>query len=349
MKVLIACGRDTWANPYVSTLADGLINHGGDVVCSLDEFWQNPLKYDIVHLQWPDLFVSKMGQNGELLIKNLELIKSNEIPIFATLHNIVPHSLENGDLRKVYDIVFNYVDVFIHLGNFSVGIFHEKYPYLNAKHYVIPHHTFDSIYNMNVDPVNAKKKLNIPDNIKCVLSFGGFRNHQERKLILDFARKYKDVYYLMPGFYRSPIKGRTFFMKIPVLIKHLYYSLVAKIHNIHIEHRYIPDEELPLYLKAADVLVIQRLRILNSGNVPLAMLAGIPIVGPDDGNVGELLRLTNNFTFNPNDIDSLVENVKSALRETSLGRKNREYAEAYLTTEKISGDLYRLYSFMLNV
>ena len=72
IKVLIVGYKNAASNPYISTLADGLIETGCDVTCSVDEFWNNSLNYDIVHFQWPNFLVKKMSSGGENLSKTLK-------------------------------------------------------------------------------------------------------------------------------------------------------------------------------------------------------------------------------------------------------------------------------------
>lgn len=84
----------------------------------------------------------------------------------------------------------------------------------------------------------------------------------------------------------------------------------------------IPDEQLPCYLAAADVVFIQRTDILNSGNVPLALSFGRVVTGPDSGNIGGLLAETGNPAFDPADprsVDIALERA-ARLSATDQGR-----------------------------
>ena len=69
----------------------------------------------------------------------------------------------------------------------------------------------------------------------------------------------------------------------------------------------------------SDVVFIQRCVILNSGVVPMAFLFGRGVVGPDSGNVGELLRVTANLVFSPSDQGSVNSNA-SLCHEHGFGR-----------------------------
>ena len=96
-------------------------------------------------------------------------------------------------------------------------------------------------------------------------------------------------------------------------------------------------EDVPAYFVAADVVFIQRLEILNSGNVPMAYAAAKVVVGPDMGNVGELLRATGNPAFDVHDHKDIIEKCKQALQMAQtmdIGRANYEYARQHMMPDQ---------------
>ena len=111
----------------------------------------------------------------------------------------------------------------------------------------------------------------------------------------------------------------------------------------------IPDEQLPCYLAAADVVFIQRTDILNSGNVPLALSFGRVVTGPASGNIGGLLAETGNPAFDPaapRSVDIALERA-ARLSATDQGARIRAYAQEHFGIGRIAamyGGLYeRLY------
>ena len=107
----------------------------------------------------------------------------------------------------------------------------------------------------------------------------------------------------------------------------------------------ISDEQVPDYFSAADVVLLPRLDILNSGNLPLAYYFGKVVVGPDCGNVGEILKETGNPVFDPQDPDSAVEAVKRGLKLAAKGKgaQNRAYAIDRWGSRKIVRELIAAY------
>ena len=95
----------------------------------------------------------------------------------------------------------------------------------------------------------------------------------------------------------------------------------------------VPASDIPDFFNAADVVLIQRRHILNSGNVPMAFYFGKIVVGPDVGNVGEWLRATGNPVFDPGRPESVAVALEAGLRlaEGGFGETNRAYADSELS------------------
>lgn len=343
MKILIVCNTDSFSNPYVRTLYGGLKSQDCDITCSIEQFWNHPLDYDIIHFQWPNVLVKGAGKNCENLQRNINRIKKHKRILICTCHNISPHYDEGKEINLAYKIIYENCNVIHHFGTKSIQLVKSAYPQCQAKHVVIPHHTYDKLYSMDVDKITARSKLQIPIDTKVILAFGSFRNDEERNLVISLKRQMDGNYYfLVPGFFYRKILRTNLKKALVAAIKTLWYSYKAKVNGLHMTHHFIPDDSLPLYMASADVLLIQRLRILNSGNVPLGMLAGLPIVGPNDGNVEELLRNTGNYVFDRNDLAGLPDIIKAAISNDDIGKKNRICSKNF-STDRVSAEFINLY------
>jgi glycosyltransferase involved in cell wall biosynthesis len=205
---------------------------------------------------------------------------------------------------------------------------------------VIPHHIYDDVYSFSITREEARNRLNIPENERIVLSFGKFRNERERDFVLEMQQTLgRSVLFLMPGFYRETL--HTWNPK--KLITRLYHTIRYKLKGIRFCNEAIPDDLMQCYFCAADVVLIQRLDILNSGSLPMAFHAGKVVVGPDVGNVGPILCDTGNFTFDPHDMRSAVSALQNALEATSKGGENKTYATEHWSSERIAASLLKYY------
>lgn len=358
MKILIVyTASGTSDNPFVRLLSEGIRACGYEVVCSVEEFRSNAAAYDIVHLQWPEevfRWKNPAPADVEAFERQLLRLKSRGIPIVYTRHNTLPHH-GNPLVAKAYALAEKYADAVVHLGDYSLREFIGKHPESEQVQVVIPHHIYEGLYDMDITRDAGRRALGIPADRLVVLAFGAFRHAQERRLVwgafrrLHFPAKFLLAPRLWPYTrHGSRLKG------LKRLVGLMLYTAAHTVEGffdsrITSARPLIPDEQLPYYLAAADVVFIQRTDILNSGNVPLALSFGRVVTGPDSGNIGGLLARTGNPTFDPADprsVDIALERA-ARLAATDQGARNRAYAQEHFNVARIAamyGALYeRLY------
>ena len=345
---------DRTINHFVSSLGNALQKQGCEVVYGLNLLWTDEvLGYDIIHFQWPEGLFGLFGHqvtDEELTRVNqrLILLKEHGKKLFYTCHNLKPHTNKNENLLRLYELIYSNADYVHHLGSYSCELLQQKYP--KARHIVIPHHIYDNVLSFSVSQQEARQRLHLPQDKKIILSFGKFRNNKERQFVLSIKNKCNhsplfgrgaggEALFLMPGFYRETL--HTWNPK--KLVTRLYHTIRYKLKGIRFCNEAIPDDLMQCYFCAADVVLIQRLDILNSGNLPMAFHAGKVVVGPDVGNVGPLLRETSNFTFDPHDMRSAVSALQNALEATSKGGENKTYATEHWSSERIAASLLKYY------
>ena len=220
---------------------------------------------------------------------------------------------------------------------------------------MIPHHIYEGLYDMDITRDAGRRALGIPADRLVVLAFGAFRHAEERRLVWGAFRRlhYPAKFLLAPRLWPYTRRGSRF-KGLKRLAGRLLYAAAHTAEGffdsrITSPEPLIPDEQLPCYLAAADVVFIQRTDILNSGNVPLALSFGRVVTGPDSGNIGGLLAETGNPAFDPADprsVDIALERA-ARLSATDQGARNRAYAQEHFGIGRIAamyGGLYeRLY------
>ena len=83
------------------------------------------------------------------------------------------------EFLNLYKIVASYCDTIVHFANYSVQQFKEWYPDLDhIKHVVIPHHNYASLPNRSTKQ-QAREYLNIDQDTKVMLVFGGIKEHEK--------------------------------------------------------------------------------------------------------------------------------------------------------------------------
>lgn len=350
MKILQASWTPHKAtNPFVYTLMDEIESKHNDVVFGegIDEFYKDSaFDYDIVHIHWPEALFNGEERRFSLeeAKKRIDELKLRGIKIVCQCHNLEPHYTSDSDKIEIYKHVYSHSDVIVHLGEYSKHLLEEKYP--DVKHVVIPHHVYDTVYTKIPTKEEARKRLGLKKNAKYILCFGAFRGHEEQLIVSNLAKrlKSKGIYFLAPGFQYVPEKRK--FSHYFKLEYHLKFFL-KYFRNIIITGKSfnaVSDEELPYYYAAADACLIHRKKILNSGNLIMALYMGKPVVGPNTGNVGLLLQETGNPNFKKED-DSIFKAVVQVLEliETDKGKKNQIYTKENFSTGRIANSFYFMY------
>ena len=251
-RVLFPCGsgNNPGANPFVGTLMETMISLGARVSYGADRLFKEDERFDVVHFMWPDALFgwTHKAISSEMITKLEEAIKRHKESgaiIAYTRHNVRPHVDDNPLLIQAYDIVEKSADLVFHMGEYSLKEFKDKYPESSSENVVVPHHTYARIPR-SVTRKEAREWFGLSEDDKVVLSFGVFRNDDERNLLRSAVKgcNIENLKVLAPRFSSCP----------PAWI--MGHSTGA-----------VPEQILPMYFAAADVVFIQRCQILNSGNV----------------------------------------------------------------------------------
>ena len=344
-------------NHFVSSLGNALQQQGCEVVYGLNRLWTDEvMDCDIVHFQWPEyVFGSQKKHFSDEDVERLEnrigQLKDCGIRIFVQIHNLKPHRNQDKNVLRLYDVLYQRADVMVHMGNYSRELLQTQYP--NARHVVIPHHIYDNVLPFSVSQQEARQRLHLPQESKIILSFGKFRNDKERNFVLNLKKRIEhsslftlhSSLFLMPGFYRETL--HTWNPK--KFVTRIYHTIRYRLKGIHFSNEVIPDDLMQCYFCAADVVLLQRLDILNSGNLPMAFAAGKVVIGPDVGNVGEILRNTGNFVFAPTNMDSAAQSIQEALQvaDTDRGTQNKQYAEEHWSSAVIAKTMIENYKTVI--
>lgn len=357
MKVLLVFEEKDTDNLFVHTLYQEIKKTGLNIECSLKRFWESDSDYDIIHFQWPEEVVGWNCNDISVIDRLKERIlyfKQKGSKFIYTRHNTSPH-YSNSIIEKTYKVIEENSTIIVHMREYSLKQFKLEYP--DSSNVVIQHHIYENTYNENITKEEARKKLNIPKNGFVITAFGKFRNTEEKKMVLKafIKARIKNKYLLAPRFF-------PFYKKPPYnnglkrfLSQMGYFIIIPLCRLFHIQGKSVDEiinhDELPYYISSADIVFIQRKEILNSGNIPLAFLFKKVVIGPDIGNVGELLHKTGNPTFDPNNTSSIISAIKRSQKLCSMnhGLKNYEFAKKYMNLQDIAQQYINIYNSLMYV
>jgi D-inositol-3-phosphate glycosyltransferase len=101
--------------------------------------------------------------------------------------------------------------------------------------------------------------------------------------------------------------------------------------QVILQTRFIPDEEMELYLKAADVLVLPYNQIFQSGVLFLAYSFGLPVIATDVGSFREeIVEGVTGYLCRPSDAADLARTLESYFAADlyrHLGTRRQEIKE----------------------
>lgn len=345
-------------NLFVPILCDAIKMAGIDVRCSIKEFWESDTDYDIIHFQWPEEVVGWTCDNPAVirrLEERIRFFRSRGTRFVYTRHNVRPH-YANEVISRAYDIIESESDVVVHMGQFSRNEFAGRYP--DSRNVVIPHHIYQYTYKENISVERARQYLNLSQDAFIVTAFGKFRNREEIDMVLGAFRTWNEPrkMLLAPRLYpfsKSNKYGSNLFKRWTSRVG--YYLLMPLLNRwmklkAGANDELIDNCDLPYYMAASDVILIQRKDILNSGNVPLAFLYRKVVVGPNVGNIGELLTETGNPTFDPDSKKSIILALESARRLAlwGQGEMNYTYAMENMNIRKVGKEYAQTYKQAIN-
>ena len=352
LKILFA-NIPTPSNRFVLDLKEGLEQHA-DVVWDHQEFWNMKNEYDIIHIHWPEylsfelesyLYKPSESIPNEIWDKTITCLEywSKKSKIIYTRHVQFPHVRHDKEFLKLYKIVASYCDTIVHFANYSVQQFKEWYPDLdNIKHIVIPHHNYASLPNKSTKQ-QAREYLNIDQDTKVMLVFGGIKEHEKPLIKKAFkAIPDKNKMLLAPK-WKTP-RRKISYIRLREWVWNFEVWRAKQNNKFRTNLGFIKEEDAHYYLNAADFLFIPRTSELNSGNITLGFTFGLVVLGADTTDIGEILKQTGNPTFTVDDEDSLKKAIAEVyqLKAQEHGARNKALAVNEWSLSKISDSYIKL-------
>ena len=282
-----------------------------------DSYLNYKSSYAIVNIHWPEALFNWHEPSEEELVDLEERIciwKKNSLLVY-TKHDFERNKGTTKNFTRLFQLIEKNSDVFIHLGEYSKVYYQKKYP--KAIHKIIYHPLYEKSFALS-KKAEARKQLGIREEDLVVIAPGTIRSYVERDIVLrTFKCLQHDAKVLIctnvHAELRHDFPGRIMLKRF-LDVKDI---LVKRFKRKHQPPQYfftydmVSAKELSLKMSAADLVLIPRRKILNSGNVFLGLTFEKVIIGPDCGNLSEQLKELGYPLFDPNSLSSVV----SALNE----------------------------------
>ncbi|SDE76816.1 hypothetical protein [Epilithonimonas hungarica] len=348
MKVLFAYNITASDNEYVSRLIE--ISQAIDeveITASLEEFWSPTTRYDAIIINWPDyLFRWKRDISDaevEKLIALLDEYKKSNTKIITILHDEYAHHSRSENRNKIFDICYQNCDVLAHLGEFSLKKYKEEFRHLKVEHKLLYHPAY-KYFDFDLDNLKTRTSLGFKPKDFIIIVPGGVRHQYEEdyinKIFKSLKIKNKKLIYVRASHIDKPKKELS-----PKFLTFKTKELFVKIfHKRHYKYKFLDSKVLSQYLTIADLIILPRIDILNSGNVILGSQYDKLIIGPKIGNIDEWLIRFDQISIDPKDVDKNIENNSLHLTVMDYIKKNASHKKHIYGDETILQQLQEILS-----
>jgi len=298
IRILVVTPHLGETNPFISILIKEINSDKYIVKYGVHAFWNLTENYDIIHIHWPEMLFNwrpLIDNDIKTLTVFINKWKQKGAKFVYTRHDENTHySINKLITHEIFDLIKRESDAIIHMGEYSKRETIKELIIPRQINTVIPHHIYDTIYSNSIDKETAREVLDIDKTGIVILVFGDFRDKEENFLVKEaFERLEVDNKFLLAPSWKN--------------------KEIAVSGNVFLGDSTVDEDMLPFCFAAADIVFIQRVKVLNSGNLPMAFFFNKVVVGPNIGNVREYLDEKNNFSFDCNDISTASKALYKAV------------------------------------
>ena len=328
-------------NPYQPLLAAAIERKGWQVVGSRRSWFVGEFlgsKAKLLHLHWLHPFFARRTVlrslvAAALFLLQLSILKARRVPIVWTAHNLAAHEQRYPSIDKFITrlVVLLSNRVLAHCDWAKAELCRHFSGLSEDVVDVTPHASYIGAYPNEVDRVEARRRLQFPNDATVFLFLGAVRPYKGVDELIDAFRKasFDESVVLM-------IAGKAWTKDLAAAVR----QQAGDVQGVRLFLDFVADGEVQYYMHAADAVVFPYKNIFTSGAALLAMSFGKTIIAPKIGCMSDLLRDAGAFLYDRDDETGLFSALRDAVasREQlgSLGDRNLKIAEQ-LTWERMGG------------
>lgn len=274
--------------------------------------------------------------------------------IALTAHNVNQarrDSQDNWLNRLTLRIQYHLTDhIFVHTEKMKAELM-EDFGVATGSVTVIRHPINDAFQDTEITPLEAKRRFALGGTDKTILCFGRIK-------------PYKGIEYLLSAFQRLVAEDERYRLIIAgevqkgneKYLESLTRVVAAELKRgqVILKTEFIPDEDMEIYLKAADVMVLPYKDIFQSGVLFLGYSFGLPVIATDVGSFREEISEGETgyicMPGNPEDLTRVIKTYFSGglYRHLDVTRRRiKEYAAIHHSWSAVANLTRQAYESIL--
>lgn len=289
---------------------------------------------DVVHVHWPHGLYKTTGQFSHALAA-LVLYRLRRNNIVWTVHELEAYETKNPRrddwFRAVVMRLARRLIVHGEATRRELVTRHECRQPID----VALHPSYVGWYRDEVSALQARSRLGLPADARVFLYFGYIKPYKGVEDLLQAFRALEDTRAVLM------VAGRPLDSAIESSVR----TMAAADPRVRTVLGYVPDDDVQLYFRAADVVVLPFRRTQTSGSLMLAMSFGRAIVAPAIATLPEYIDADSAIFFDPEDPQALAAALRQAAAADTerLGASARRRAEAldWVATARVHAEVYR--------
>lgn len=225
-----------------------------------------------------------------------------------TVHNLLPHNRQHSRFCFwVYRFVYSLPDTLVvHSAAGKAGLT-DRFKVPAAKIHVMPIGLNEEIADSGLTRDQARRRLELPAAEPLILCFGRIDEYKGIDLLIAAFGQLErgDARLLIAG----PVRSDAYFRGLERQV-----AASPRRERIRIDPREIPNQEVEVLFKAADVLCLPYRNIYQSGLPFLAVRFGLPIVATNLSGFAEIVTPERGLLTATNDAAGLRDALEAFLR-----------------------------------
>jgi glycosyltransferase involved in cell wall biosynthesis len=284
--------------------------------------WGNRSQVKALHFHFIQPHYAGMGGRVSLLrlckfIWYLALARLLAYHIVWTMHDLMPTwPMPPRWMERVgrFAIAWLAHDVIVHCEEASRLLVQEFRRVRST--WVFPIPSYLDCYPHNMSRAQARARLDINPECFVICFVGGIRPNKGIEQLLEAFGRFTDLDAILviagrpwpPESYVAEIEGTS-----------------SRDPRVVLRPERLPDNELQIYIKSANVVVFPFHRVLTSSSVVLAMSFGRPVIVPNLGCLPEIVGDETGIVYDHDDPEGLLNALRQA-RESNLDEMGAEAA-----------------------